>query len=47
MARKMNVIFDDDEFLRLKGIKGHSRTWREFILQLAGIKKESGDNDER
>ena len=37
------IHIDDHEHQRLKAIKGHNRTWKEFMLQLAGIQKEAGD----
>jgi len=41
--KNLNVVFDDFEYQRLVGIKGTTRSWREFILQLAGIHKDAGD----
>ncbi len=38
--RRINDVFEDKEFEELKEKKG-KLTWREFILNLAGVKKRS------
>ena len=38
--RRINDVFEDKEFEELKAKKGKS-TWREFILNLAKVKKRS------
>ena len=43
--KNIELRLDDHEFQRSKGIKGHNRTWKEFFLQLAGIKKKADDDE--
>lgn len=38
--RRINDVFEDKEFEELKVKKG-KKTWREFILNLAEVKKRS------
>ena len=38
--KRINDVFENEEFEELKKKKG-KMTWREFILNLAGVKKRS------
>jgi len=43
--RQLNETFEDIEFEELKKAKGE-KTWRDFILKLAGINKKEVRNNE-
>jgi hypothetical protein len=40
--KAINVVFENSEYAELYKGKGE-QTWREYILRIAGIKKQEGE----